>query len=84
MEGTDKNPISIKLVGQETKPVTLFMVGLLSIAPVIVAILMQNPGLRQAIKMRSYYYARIICGKNAQYWRKLETIADHRYDLSRL
>jgi hypothetical protein len=59
-------------------------IGILTLAPVAVAILMQNPALRQAIQMRAWHFTRAFCRKNAEAWRKLESIAATRYDIARL
>lgn len=50
--GTDaSHPIHMKLIS-DVKLSRLILVGALTIAPVAVAILMQNPALRQQLQMR--------------------------------
>ena len=80
----DHGPIRVKLVGQDVNPAKLLAIGLLSLAPVVVAILMQNPALRQAIQMRAWHMAREACHKGQGWLNKMEAITNHRYDLARL
>ena len=81
---TANNPIHMKIVGTEPNVSKLVLVAALSLAPVAVAILMQNPSLRQAIQMRAWFTLRKVSHTGAQWWRKMEVVADHHYDLARL
>lgn len=77
-------PFRVKLVGQDVNPGKLLAIGLLSLAPVVVAILMQNPALRQALQLRAWHIARQAAKKGEAWCDKMGAIANHRYDLARL
>jgi hypothetical protein len=79
------NPLNMRIVGTNEPGVgKLVIIAALTLAPVAVAILMQNPALRQAIEMKAWNMARIACRKNARMWANLESIAATRYDVARL
>lgn len=84
MNGTPDNPIHMKIVPEKVPIGKLVIVGLFTLAPVAAAILMQNSALRQALKMRSWYAIRKMSHTGAEWWQKMEVIADHHYDVSRL
>lgn len=84
MNGTHDNPIHMTIVPGKPPIGKLVIVGLFTLAPVAVAILMQNPALRQSIQMRAWYAARKVSHTGAEWWRKMEVVADHHYDLARL
>ena len=81
---TDANPIHMKIVGTDTGPGKVLAMGLLTLIPVAIAILMQNPALRQSLQMKAWYATRKVCHTGAEWWRKMEVVADHHYDIARL
>lgn len=81
---TPEHPVNVRLAATDAGMSKLVIVGLLTLAPVAIAILMQNPALRQALEMKAWNGARIICRKNARMWANLESIAATRYDVARL
>jgi hypothetical protein len=84
MNGTHDNPIHMRIVAEKPPIGKLVIVGLFTLAPVAIAILMQNSSLRQAIHMRVWFTARKMSHSGAEWWRRMETIADHHYDIARL
>lgn len=51
----------------------------MAILPVVVAILIQRPALRQAIQMRGLHVAKESCQEMADFWQKLATKAAQQY-----
>lgn len=82
--GTKESPLFMKLMPESVPVRQALIMGLLALAPVAVAILMQNPALRQSLKMKGWDAIRKMSKANAGYWRKMEMVADHHYDLARL
>jgi hypothetical protein len=81
---TPETPVNVRLAPADIRMGKLVMVGLFTLAPVAIAILMQNPALRQAIEMKAWNTARGFCRRNARLWANLESIAATRYDVARL
>jgi hypothetical protein len=84
MNGTHDNPIHMRIVAEKAPIGKLIVVGLITLAPVALAVLMQNPSLRRAIHMRTWYAARKVSHSGGEWWRRMEVIADHHYDIARL
>ena len=76
--GTAGNPVYIRWISDNKSQL------LVSVTMVTILMVMQNPALRQAIKMRAAYYGMKICSRNVAYWKRMETIASHSYDVARL
>jgi hypothetical protein len=84
MIGEKGNPAHVKVETGEMPVAKMVVVAIISLAPVAVAILMQNPALRQALQLRAWNGARTICRKNQAMWAKFESIAATHYDIARL
>lgn len=79
--GTPLNPVHVAIWTDQKRALAS---AAASLAVVGIAILMQQPALRQAIKMRASYYAMKFCARNVAYWKRMETIASTSYDIARL
>lgn len=56
----------------------------MSLAPVIIAVLISNPALRQRIIMRGASYTRRFCQSQADAWQKAATNAAQAYNKARM
>lgn len=83
-QGTPENPIYMKWIQSGDTTSKLIVVGLLSLAPVAAAILMQQPALRQAIKMRVWNLAAKTSVKQSNWWLELARKAERQYSLAKL
>lgn len=81
---TPEHPVNVRIGGNDPGLGKLAAVALLTLAPVAVAILMQNPALRQALEMKAWHGIRQFCRGNSKAWARLESIAATRYDIARL
>jgi len=62
----------------------LVFVGLMSLAPVVIAILMQKPALRQAIVMRTTHYSGEFCSRQGEFWNGMAAKSKQAYNAARL
>jgi len=81
---TADNPIFMRMIGTDTGPAKLVFVGLLTLAPVAVAILMQNPALRQHITMKLWHSGELASAKTARSFEVIARKCHMKYDLARL
>jgi len=81
---TPQNPVYMKIMGTDATPAKLVFVGLLTLAPVAVAILMQNPALRQQLVMRLWHSGEVVSGKTARAFEITARKCHMKYDLARL
>jgi hypothetical protein len=65
------SPIWMALKAQRPKAKDMLIVTAVSIAPVIIAVLIQKPALRQAIVMRTLHTTKEFCQEMADFWQKL-------------
>jgi len=84
MNGSAENPIHMRIVGDGPDVKKLAIVAAFTLAPVAIAILMQNPALRQRIEMRFWRGLEIVSGKAAHGWADISKYAATRYDIARL
>jgi hypothetical protein len=82
--GTDKNPLVMKLQAADVDAGRMLLMMALTIAPVAIAILMQNPALRQKLSMQFWITAQQIAGQGKRTLANVESIARTRYDIARL
>ena len=80
---TADSPLHMKMVG-ETSPGKVLAITIMSLAPVAIAIIMQNSALRQALAMKSWHYVRLTAGKFERAASEIKSYAGHRYDIARL
>jgi len=78
------NPIYMKLTGPDGGMAKMVFVGLLTLAPVAVAILMQNPALRQQLVMRLWHSGEVATGKTGRAFEIMARKCHMKYDLARL
>lgn len=78
--GTARNPIHVRWMDDKSKVLS----AVISVGTITVVMLMQNPAMRQALKMRASYYGMKFCAGQVAYWKRMETIAHHSYDVARL
>jgi hypothetical protein len=83
MIGEAGNPVHTKIVGDGGIG-KVIAVTVISLAPVAIAILAQNPALRQSLELRAWSYMRLLAARNVRAWQKLEAMAQARYELARL
>lgn len=83
MQGTEENPVHMKIMADE-HPGRFLMVLALSLVPVAAAIWMQSPALRQKVQMTFWHDVHKLAAGNAARWTRLESIARTRYDIARL
>lgn len=72
-------PIWMALKAQRPKAKDMILVTAVSIAPVIIAVLIQKPALRQAIVMRALHTSKEFCQEMADFWQKLATKSAQGY-----
>jgi hypothetical protein len=78
--GTEKeNPIWMALVPVKPKLKDAIALTLISVAPIVLAILMQRPALRQAIKMRTLHFTKEYCQEIADVFQILATKSAQEY-----
>lgn len=81
--GTRDNPINMRLTGESNMGKALALT-ILGVVPIAVAILAQNPALRQALQMRFWAAGSNITAKMGKGIEKANKICHMRYDLARL
>ena len=81
---TDKTPLHVKIVGTDAGPGKVLFIGLLSLVPVAVAILMQNPALRQQLAMRFWHDAEAAAAKTGKAFDGMARKAHLKYELVRM
>lgn len=81
--GTKENPLIMQMI-REVKPSELIFMTLVTLAPVAIALLMQKPGLRQAIEMRLFHTGVKISKKGELFWYKMGLRAQTYYDIAKL
>lgn len=79
-----QNPVWMALVPQRPKGKDMTIVLLMSVAPIAIAILMQKPALRQAIRMRAFHTTKIACQEMADFWQVLATRSAQAYQKAQL
>lgn len=85
MTGEFKNPMWVAIKNPEPLPAKRFVIALaISLAPVAIAILMQNPALRQRLIMRGASCTRRFCQSQADMWQRAATNAAQTYNKARL
>lgn len=83
-QGTDKNPLVMKIQPPNANPARLALMMAFTIAPVALAILMQHPALRQQLQMRFWWTVKRVAGQSSKTWGNVESIAQTHYDIARL
>lgn len=78
-----KSPVYMKVIS-DVSPGKAILVMVVTIAPVVAAILMQNPALRQAILMRTWKKMELINATAASYFDKAAKQCQFKYDLARM
>jgi len=81
---TPQNPVYMRIMGTDATPGKLIFVGLLTLAPVAVAILMQNPALRQQITMRLWHSGEVTASQTSRAFEIMARKCHMKYDLARL
>lgn len=81
--GEKGSPIHMKLVS-EASPGKLAAMILLTLAPVAIAVLMQNPALRQALQMKLWKRMEIINTNAASYFDTAAKQAKFKYELAKM
>jgi hypothetical protein len=84
MLGDKNTPVHTKIMGSDASMGKLALVAVFTLAPVAIAILMQNPALRQSIQMKGWAAFRKFAHESARKWERLESIAATHYDIARL
>jgi len=82
-----KKPIEVKIIPAELDKGMagrLIFVGIMSLAPVVIAIVMQKPALRQAIVMRTAHYSGEFCSAQGEFWNDLAAKSKTVYNTARL
>jgi hypothetical protein len=82
--GSEKNPLVMKLQAADADAGRMILMAILTIAPVAIAVLMQNPALRQKISMQVWSIAERLAGQGKRTMANVESIAKTRYDIARL
>lgn len=83
----DTKPIEVKILPTELDGNTvgrLIFVGVLSLAPVVAAILMQKPALRQAIVMNLSHHGKEFCSRQGEFWNGMSARCAQVYNTSRM
>jgi len=85
MSEAEKVPtVNVKILPGNEGIGKLIAITLLSLAPVAIAVLMQNSALRQRIAMKLWQTGEISSGKIARQFGDVSAMCHHKYDLARL
>lgn len=82
-----KPPLDVRIVPAEIDSKTvrsLVFVGIMSIAPVAIAILMQKASLRQSIIMHASHYGGEICSAQSELWASAAARCKQAYNVARM
>jgi hypothetical protein len=83
--GTEQNPIHMKWIPPQIKPVKTIVFQTLMVAiPIGVAMIMQRPDLRQMLTMRVWHGIKTFSQANADFWQANAINAATKYNRARL
>lgn len=74
-----ESPIWMALVPIPPKFKNAVIFTIISVAPVAIAVLMQKPSLRQALKMRTFHMTKVSCQGMADFFQVLATKSAQEY-----
>lgn len=84
MIGESDNPVNVKVIPSGEAPAKILAIALLSLAPVAVAILMQNPALRQSLAMKAWKISESATMRISKTFADISAKCQFRYDLARM
>jgi broad-specificity NMP kinase len=79
LPGQKDNPMWMAIIPQPPKPRDMILITLVSLAPIVIALLMQKPSLRQAIQMRAFHTTKVASQNVADFFQVIATKSAQEY-----